>query len=242
MGYVCGQCASSGLYRDDDHINGVVYIACRICGNRWPGGMKPVSRHPVEAEDEKRSESGAIAAGIPGDDADKVEGTSLLEGESGATTPKITQGAARILEKSTTKVEGKKMAKKGRCSNCGRDMSLVSNNRCFVCYSAARAKTGDQLLDALREVRRKIQCGEIRTRGISGPRKAETTDVISCVTDTVKISELSPRPFGPERGGTSDQSQRFEAILDETAEPQTVIPIKLALTVEINVKVTGIVA
>jgi hypothetical protein len=40
--YRCGKCGSGGLYRDEDFEAGFVYIACTICGNRWPGGVKPV--------------------------------------------------------------------------------------------------------------------------------------------------------------------------------------------------------
>jgi hypothetical protein len=42
MAYVCGKCGAGGLFRDDDILAGLVYIACSICGNRWPGGAKPM--------------------------------------------------------------------------------------------------------------------------------------------------------------------------------------------------------
>ncbi len=38
----CGKCGSGALYKDDDPVNKVRYIACMICGNRYPGGAKPV--------------------------------------------------------------------------------------------------------------------------------------------------------------------------------------------------------
>ena len=38
----CGKCGSRMLYRDNDVVNKDDRIACRKCGNRWPGGQKPV--------------------------------------------------------------------------------------------------------------------------------------------------------------------------------------------------------
>lgn len=40
--YACGKCRSTALHRDDDEANGHVFIACIMCGNRWPGGPAPI--------------------------------------------------------------------------------------------------------------------------------------------------------------------------------------------------------
>ncbi len=58
--YVCGKCGHGGLYRDDDEMNGQEYLACRICGNRWPGGVRPVKTplNPPLAGGKKIEESG----------------------------------------------------------------------------------------------------------------------------------------------------------------------------------------
>ena len=39
--YVCGQCGGN-LYRDEARIEGVAFIACLMCGNRWPSGVEPI--------------------------------------------------------------------------------------------------------------------------------------------------------------------------------------------------------
>lgn len=40
--FKCGQCGSKSLYKDEDIVEGNRWIACRICGNRWPGGKEPI--------------------------------------------------------------------------------------------------------------------------------------------------------------------------------------------------------
>jgi hypothetical protein len=40
-GNVCEKCGSQSLYRDDDFVNGVYDIVCRICGKRRPVGAAP---------------------------------------------------------------------------------------------------------------------------------------------------------------------------------------------------------
>lgn len=58
MSYRCGQCGAGSLYRNDDPVNRVAYIACIICGNRWPGGMAPVKTGESGKEPEGAGESG----------------------------------------------------------------------------------------------------------------------------------------------------------------------------------------
>jgi DNA-directed RNA polymerase subunit RPC12/RpoP len=40
--YKCGQCGSKTLYLDEDRVAGHRWIACMTCGNRYPGGKKPI--------------------------------------------------------------------------------------------------------------------------------------------------------------------------------------------------------
>ncbi len=40
--YKCGKCGLQTLYRDDDRLNDIKYIACFTCGNRYPPGPEPV--------------------------------------------------------------------------------------------------------------------------------------------------------------------------------------------------------
>ena len=54
--YICGKCHSGSLYREDDRLNCYSFIACMICGNRYPGGKEPVKvgnngkEHEIAAE------------------------------------------------------------------------------------------------------------------------------------------------------------------------------------------------
>jgi DNA-directed RNA polymerase subunit RPC12/RpoP len=40
--YKCGKCGRQTLYRDDDRLNDIKYIACFTCGNRYPPGPMPI--------------------------------------------------------------------------------------------------------------------------------------------------------------------------------------------------------
>ena len=53
--YRCGHCNAGepSLYRDDDRLNGHRFVACRICGNRYPGGKEPVKAAECGKESKK---------------------------------------------------------------------------------------------------------------------------------------------------------------------------------------------
>jgi hypothetical protein len=78
--YACGKCKNTSLYKDVN-IGGPVYIACRICGNRWPGaGAKPVK----VTKDDMGTVTGVFVDGEPidtgeDDDEDADGGVSELE-------------------------------------------------------------------------------------------------------------------------------------------------------------------
>ena len=46
----CGKCGSHSVYPDNDPLTGARSIACRVCGNRYPGGPAPVLRTDVKTE------------------------------------------------------------------------------------------------------------------------------------------------------------------------------------------------
>jgi DNA-directed RNA polymerase subunit RPC12/RpoP len=136
--YKCGKCGSRGLWRDDDRLNNSSYIVCRICGNRYPGGNKPVFVEQIPAS----AESGVMSA---------------LEFAPEA----VAQG---ILEQEETRVGmGDKMRKKkepktGTCPNCARsDMKLGSHDLCATCLQATVGRTGEAREKALAAAKEKIQ-------------------------------------------------------------------------------------
>ena len=47
--YVCGKCGGF-LYQDEDAITGTQWIACLICGNRYPPGPAPI---PLQKSEDK---------------------------------------------------------------------------------------------------------------------------------------------------------------------------------------------
>jgi hypothetical protein len=94
--YACGKCKSISLYKDVD-VGGPVYIACRICGNRWPGaGAKPVK----VTKDDMGTVTGVFVDGEPFDtginaDDDNEGGISELE-EVFSDTVKKSRGGLRV--------------------------------------------------------------------------------------------------------------------------------------------------
>lgn len=164
----CGQCGSAGLYRDEDRLNGMAWIACMICGNRWPGGLEPV----------KAAKSGKKRA--------------------------ITAEKEHIAMGN----------KRGVCSNCGRALLLVGN-LCHTCYSRARGLNGESRDEALQSVRDQLAAG-------------------------LKRRDQKSIPASPQEEKYPVTEERIEGQLLQTADPQTVIPVTLRLTVEIAVRVSGI--
>lgn len=142
---VCDKCGSKSLYRDDDHVNGVWDIACRMCGKRWPAGADPKTskklRIQQEEMDMKRGPSKAEPAAAPASDA------------------------AKPAEKKTRAQSTEKKPRRRPCDNCGRNLFIVAHGRCFTCERAAVGYSGDALTAALAEFKRRIDAGEIRKGG-----------------------------------------------------------------------------
>ena len=95
--YACGKCKSTSLYKDVI-VNGPVYIACRICGNRWPGaGAKPVK----VTKDDMGTVTGVFVDGKPldaGIDEDNDEEGEISEIEEAfpISAPKSRRGGLRV--------------------------------------------------------------------------------------------------------------------------------------------------
>jgi DNA-directed RNA polymerase subunit RPC12/RpoP len=104
--YVCGKCKSAALYRDDDLVEGAKNIACRVCGNRYPGGIAPIILIKKEVVQ------------------------NITEN-----TPKvIPQQKAAIIN--ISRKEEKTMAKTTNCRNCGRGKPIVQDGLCGGCVGS----------------------------------------------------------------------------------------------------------
>ena len=115
------------------------------------------------------------------------------------------------------------------CANCKRDKSIVAGGHCFLCYKAAKGKSGDELISALTEIKRKIDNGEVNRGGRrERPRKNSASPPALPIKGRVIIGKLG-------KGGS-------RGLLLEATEEQTIIPVTLRLTVEIAVRVNGIVS
>jgi len=129
------------------------------------------------------------------------------------------------------KTKGEKVMQKKACANCKRVMSIVKEGRCFICAKAAEGKRDEALVAALVDVRERIQSGNIR-RGGSRPRTEDRPSAPESSKERFPAAAVpAPVPAGILLQGKPD----------ETSEPQTVIPVTLRLTVEIAVRVNGIV-
>jgi hypothetical protein len=129
--------------------------------------------------------------------------------------------------------EGMNMGVRKPCENCKRVLSVVEKGRCSVCAKAGRGKSGDELIAALATIKGKIERGEIKRNNLSGrtpgrPRKSSASPSALPNIGTEIVGKIGERL---ERG-----------VLLEATEQQTIIPVTLRLTVEIAVRVNGIVS
>ena len=135
--YVCGKCKSAALYRDDDRLNNIPFLACRICGNRYPGGPAPVKKLPagntiLPGTDPNRNtimpESGVLDPATAGirTDPPRVSNTNkpISHKRGGSIMPRNEQG--RLLKV---------------CADCGTLKPHHGRGLCPACYTS-RKKAG----------------------------------------------------------------------------------------------------
>jgi hypothetical protein len=106
------------------------------------------------------------------------------------------------------------MSKSGTCTNCGREnITLPAHNLCWVCYDAARNKTGGDREIALADVKERVKSGGIRKAGNGGPKKTEATKTVPGIgADFCDGREAKKDPgrfekLGREVGALVDQKQ-----------------------------------
>ena len=88
------------------------------------------------------------------------------------------------------KIKEEFMAVTRPCANCGRELTIVGNGCCFVCYTAGKGLIGPQRDAALAAVKEKIKSGGLRKGGnrrkpAPAPAAGETKTM-----SPVKIAEV----------------------------------------------------
>lgn len=122
--------------------------------------------------------------------------------------------------------------KREPCTNCGREMVIISGGRCSTCFNASKGLIGEAKDKALAEIKARIENGEVKTRGISG--RSRLPDQPPAPGSEKPAAESLPREIFP--------GHFFSATLEQTAEPARIVPITLQLAIEITIKVNGVAA
>lgn len=125
------------------------------------------------------------------------------------------------------------MAAKGNCSNCGREMTIVGNDRCFVCYTAGKGLVGTPLDAALAAVKEKIASGGLRRGG----RSKAATIPESSSPQTTPLSKARATVIRNQQNQLSEKGVH-SAIEFHKQSPQE-NPVTIRLTIEVDVRVTG---
>jgi len=159
------------------------------------------------------STCGRAAQGLTGNARDKALAIIKARIEFGD----VKSGGYRRVEKSkiTDNGEGELKMEKKPCSNCRRTLTLVGN-LCSVCRKAAKGKDGEARTTALAEIKTRIDNGDIRARGGKMPHVEEGAGNHGKLPLEFPETLLISEPEGHE------------------------IPIKLKLTIEIGIRITGI--
>lgn len=124
---VCGKCGSGMIYDDRDPVNGARFLACMICGNRYPGGPAPVLIGKPEVE--RKAPENFVPA------------RPLIEKKLG--------GKISPSERS----ENMSACEVGHCNNCKRDGVKIQTlmGMCHQCIQYATGTRGEERTQALRD-------------------------------------------------------------------------------------------
>ena len=155
------------------------------------------------------------------------------------------------------------MAIKAPCRNCKRELTIVADGLCFLCRTATKGKQGAEKETALAAVRARVDAGDVQKSGKSGrrsrrplPHSPAVTELLADAVALRKQLGLPPVAPAPENdvfdvgmsgnqistsSGDAPEGIVIEGVAAMSSEPQTVIPVTLRLTVEIAVRVSGIV-
>jgi len=152
-----------------------------------------------------------------------------------------------VKEKPVGGAKKKSNTRRGTCINCKReDMIIVSGGLDWMCWKAAKGLTGADREQALLDIKKRIDGGYMRLWG-KNKKQSQKAEI-----------GKSPAATNGDGGTAKGQENYLEetreaaielrdpsrlppvAVLEETAAPQTCIPVLLQLTVEITVRVNGV--
>jgi hypothetical protein len=105
------------------------------------------------------------------------------------------------------------MAVKRACKNCAREMTIVGKGLCFTCSAAGKGLEGPKLDAALDAVKEKIASGGLRKGGRNKADRIQETD--------------SPETI-------------HSPIVKFHPQPAQEIPVTIRLTIEVDLRVTGV--
>ena len=116
---------------------------------------------------------------------------------------------------------------KGKCRNCERVLTIVSDHCCYVCYHAGKGLEGEKKDAALAAAKERIQSGGLVNKG--RPRKSTDTDVERIVKEV--SADLRRKPLSPK-------------IIERVPDPlppgiPADIPLTIRLTIEVGVRLVG---
>ncbi|MCX5818432.1 MAG: hypothetical protein NT047_00740 [Deltaproteobacteria bacterium] len=197
--YVCGQCGSNSLYRDEDRRAGEVCIACRKCGNRYYGDAMSFAKsgaaprkviHQAPRVEQSEISKPAAAEGLgrgPGSEKQFIGRRDIaMEGKTQGQTP-----------------SAKKRLLPLPCGNCGRTLTIAGKERCGLCYQTGRKYVdgSPEQAEALRKLKERIeQEGTFRT----GKNKTKLTPTAG-ITEEKQPEQAKASSAGPESGQTTHE-------------------------------------
>ena len=131
------------------------------------------------------------------------------------------------------------MTVKKSCVNCTRTKTIVAQGLCYVCYTAAKDKAGDDREAALVAIKKKLENGDVhewhKTPGSLVKRKAPASTPPARNTKEGEKAVLGPGS----RQIRADLAPVRNTIVAPIATSPCDIPITVRLTIEVGIRLVG---
>lgn len=149
----------------------------------------------------------------------------------------------------------REMAKHGPCANCGREMTIVARNLCFVCAQAGKGKEGQSRDDAMASIKQRIEAGEINSRkkrrGEAPAVAADAAASGNSVLSPGQVARARRRQIELEREDRLATSKDLFSVREEfripgapaaapPQEPSRIVPVTLRIDIEVNLIINGV--
>jgi len=264
--WVCGQCGSRAIYRDEDRAEGDYCIACRICGNRYypdaglPGrtGELVVIRGDEAVQDSRQKKVGKamrypqtypprkvyVASPPPSPDgaghfkSGRMDNIVTGPGRSG--DRRIKEG---VMPQSRTRA----------CRNCGRVLTILRDGCCWTCWRAGKGLVGKEKEAALAAIKEKIErgliyCGGHRRKQTSAPaapaaKEREAAPEKPALKAPVPASAAKGARVAVPGGTLPDVARSAYppgAVTLADLPAAREIPITVRLTIEVGIRIVGV--